>query len=98
MLDQRLIVGRELALPRLRRFQKSVTRAEGAFIGAQTRPIQRIDLAAQEIEITPARVRSAAYQFDVGISKGDNAAEPEIFAQRPLLDLVDGNLPAQGAI
>src|SRR3954463_2008185 len=69
MLDQRLIVGGDLPRPGLPGFQKRVTRTQRAFVTAQTRPIKRIDLAPEKIEITPARVRAAADEFDVGVRK-----------------------------
>src|SRR5205085_12518670 len=72
MLDERLIVGRDLARPRLRRFQKRVPGPQRSLISAQARPIKRIDLAAEKIKVAPAEVRSAAYELDVRVSERDH--------------------------
>src|SRR5438105_379446 len=73
MLDERLIVGRELARTRLRGLQERVPRTQRSLISAQARPIKRIDLAAEKIKVAPAEFRSSAHELDVHVGERDHA-------------------------
>ena len=94
MLDQRRIVGRNLARTRVRRLQKGIPGAKRAFVRAKGRPVKRIDLGGEKIQIASPRLRAASDQLDVRIGKGDDSPEAQIFTERPLLDLVQRNYPA----
>src|SRR5436190_16935099 len=98
MLDQWFIVSSDLARSRLRRLQQGITRAQGAFVSAQGRPVKRIDLAAEKIEIPPARIRAAPDKFDVGIGKRHHPRQGQIFAEGPLLDLIDRDFSPERAV
>jgi hypothetical protein len=97
MLEQRRIICRDLARTWVRRFQERIARAERAFVSAQGRPVKRIDLGREKIEIAAPRFRAAAHQFDVGIGERDHAAQAQVFIERALLDMIERNLPAQRA-
>src|SRR5438128_1364312 len=88
MFNQRWVVGCYFARARRRGFQERVTRAQGTFVGTQSRPITSIDLRAEKIQVTASPFRSTAHQFDVGIGQRNHAPDAQIFAQCSLLDLV----------
>ena len=46
--SKRRIIGGELARPRMGRFQKRVAGAQSAFVGAQSWPVERVDLRARK--------------------------------------------------
>jgi hypothetical protein len=98
MFDQRRIVGCDLAGTRMRRFQERIPGAKRPFVRAKGRPVKRIDLGGEKIQVAPPRIGSAPHQLDVGIGKRNDSTEPQIFGEGPLLDLIQRNLSAQSAV
>ena len=47
---------------------------------------------------TPARLRSTARQFDVGVGKRNHPCDPQVFGRFGLIDLIERNFPSQRAV
>src|SRR6476619_5362458 len=88
MFNKRWDVGCYFTRARHWRFQERVTRAQGTFVGTQSRPITSVDLRAEKIQVPAAPFRSTAHQFDVSIRQRNYPPDAQIFAQCSLLDLI----------
>ena len=80
------------------RFQKGVAGAKSAFVGPKSRPVERVDLCGQKIEIPPARLRTAADELNISVGKGDDPRDPQVFVQRALLDVIKSNFRSKRAV
>lgn len=80
------------------RFQKSVARAKGAFVCAESWAVGWVNLRREKIEITTARFGTAADEFDVGICERNNTRDSKVFVQRALFDVIESNLSTERTI
>jgi hypothetical protein len=96
--NERRIVSGNFAQSRMGRFQERVARTKCTLVRTKRRPITRVDLGSEKIEVPAPRLRAATSQFDVACGERNNMTDAQIIRRLALLDTIERELAPQRAI